>query len=368
MKRLSTALIAAFLMVSAMLGQYGGEGRWSIVRAEFGAGHTWSDVTAQVKALIHGDSLNFEVRRQVLGTDPVPGKTKTLRLQVQNWRGESRTLTFQEHETVNLQVISDAAVDSWGRASWGGGLRILKADYGVGNRFVDVTARLSSQVQGDQLSLRVTNSTMGRDPAEEHAKTLTVWYSYHGRAARAVVNEKDYLMLPSNNPYYADRLVVMRAQYGADYRFHDVTDLLNARIQDDHLQLRITNDTMGGDPAEDRPKTLSVSYLYEGHPGRVVVKEKDYLDLPGAVSGGLESERGDLQILWAGYGTGDRRREVTDLVASQMRGDQLDMPVSDWTMGGDPAPGLPKTLKVIYLWQGLRYETNVPERGTLDLP
>jgi hypothetical protein len=44
------------------------------------------------------------------------------------------------------------------------------------------------------------------------------------------------------------------------------------------------------------------------------------------------------------------------------------MRVSDWTMGGDPAPGLPKTLKVIYLWQGLRYETNVPERGTLNIP
>jgi hypothetical protein len=87
------------------------------------------------------------------------------------------------------------------------------------------------------------------------------------------------------------------------------------------------------------------------------VKEKDYLNLPtGAASGSLEEERGDLEILWAGYGTGDRRREVTDLVASQVRGDQVGMRVSDGTMGGDPAPGLPKTLKVIYLWQGLRDE------------
>ena len=367
MKRLSTALIAVFLMGPAMLGQDEGEPRWNIVRAEFGTGNTWSDVTAQVQALTRGESLSFEVSREVLRTDPAPGKKKALRLQVQDWRGESRTLTFREHESVNLRVSSGG--EGWGNRSWGGGLRILKADYGVGNRFVDVTAHLSSQVQGDQLSLRVTNNTMGRDPAEEHAKTLTVWYSYHGRAARTVVNEKDYLTLPANNPYYPERLVVMRAQYGADYRFHDVTDLLNSRIQGDHLELLVTNDAMDGDPAEDRPKTLSVSYLYQGQPGRVVVKEKDYLNLPtSAASGGLEDERGDLEVLWAGYGTGDRRREVTDLVASQVRGDQLDMRVSDWTMGGDPAPGLPKTLKVIYLWQGLRYETNVPERGTLNIP
>lgn len=366
MKRLSKTLIAVLVLVPAMFAQYGGENRWNIVRADFGTENAWSDVTAKVQSLIQGDSLSFEVRREVLGTDPAPGKTKTLRLQLQNWRGESRTLTFREHEDVNLRVISGE--ESWGKRTWGGELRILKADYGVGNRFVDVTTRLSSQVQGNRLSLRVTNDTMGRDPAEERAKTLTVWYSYNGRAARAVVNEKDYLTLPTNNPNYVDRLVVMRAQYGADYRFHDVTDLLNSRIQEDQLKLRITNDTMGGDPAEDRPKTLSVSYLYQGQPGRVVVKEKDYLDLPGAAPRGFGNERGDLQILWAGYGTGDSRREVTDVVASQVRGDQLVMPVSDSTMGGDPAPGLPKTLKVIYLWQGLRYETNVPEQGTLNLP
>jgi hypothetical protein len=37
-------------------------------------------------------------------------------------------------------------------------------------------------------------------------------------------------------------------------------------------------------------------------------------------------------------------------------------------MGSDPAPEQIKLLKVIYLWQGLRYETNVPEHGTLILP
>jgi hypothetical protein len=66
----------------------------------------------------------------------------------------------------------------------------------------------------------------------------------------------------------------------------------------------------------------------EGQPGRVVVKEKDYLNLPtGAASGGLEDERGDPEMLWAGYGTGDRRREVTDLVWLRRYGE------INWTCG-----------------------------------
>jgi hypothetical protein len=60
--------------------------------------------------------------------------------------------------------------------------------------------------------------------------------------------------------------------------------------------------------------------------------------------------------------------DVTSRVASQLSGDRFEMRVSNDTMGGDPAAGQPKRLRVIYLWQGLRYETSVPEGGTLDLP
>jgi hypothetical protein len=48
--------------------------------------------------------------------------------------------------------------------------------------------------------------------------------------------------------------------------------------------------------------------------------------------------------------------------------DELLLTVNSDTMGRDPAAGQPKRLKVIYLWQGLRYETNVPENGTVSLP
>jgi hypothetical protein len=51
-----------------------------------------------------------------------------------------------------------------------------------------------------------------------------------------------------------------------------------------------------------------------------------------------------------------------------VRGNQLNVAVNDGTMGGDPAPGAPKRLRLIYMLRGLRYETNVPEGGSLVLP
>jgi hypothetical protein len=234
---------------------------------------------------------------------------------------------------------------------------------------MDVTSRVQSQVRGDRLSMRVTNDTMGGDPAEEQVKTLFVFYTYNGRMARAAAEEKTYINIPPSNPNYVGNLQIMRAQYGADYRFRDVTDILNQRISNNSLNLRITNDTMGGDPAPDRPKRLTVYYVYNGQPGQVTVNEKDTLNLPGAGGGGGSWPGfGTLQILRATYGAPGRETDVTSRVASRVQGDRLSMRVDNGSMGGDPATNQPKRLKVIYQWQGLRYESNVPENGTLSLP
>ncbi|MBZ5572613.1 MAG: DUF3395 domain-containing protein [Acidobacteriia bacterium] len=444
--RLRRVWLLLFLFSLPLLAQYSTNSTpWTIVRADYGAGNSWHDVTSQVQSLVRGDALNFTVDNQTLGGDPAPEKRKSLRLQVRGLRGNLETLTFNERSIVSLRVavfqprgwgwgalritkaqygagarvrdvtqllssqiqsnqislrvsnstmggdpaegsrksltvwytyrgrISQTSVNEGGTLSLGGGaaqaeLRIVRADYGAAGRFVDVSSRLNSQIQGDRLSVRVTNETMGGDPAEERAKTLYVFYSYNGRLARAAAEEKGYLNIPSGTPNYVDNLQIMRAQYGADYRFHDVTELLNQQIQNDRLNLRITNETMGGDPAEERPKKLTVFYVYNGEPGQITVNEKDTLDLPGTVSGSWPSAAGELQILRAIYGVPGLETDVTDRLASRVQGDQLLLQVNSGTMGGDPAAGRPKRLKVVYLWQGLRYETNIPENGTVSLP
>jgi Protein of unknown function (DUF4197)/Peptidase family M48/DnaJ-like protein C11, C-terminal len=160
-------------------------------------------------------------------------------------------------------------------------LTINRAQYGAAGRFTDVTARLNSQIQGDQLSLQVTNDTMGGDPAYGQNKTLTVQYTYNGRTGQVSVKEGDYLRLPDHTATYQSSLQILRAEYGAGSRSSDVTARLNSQIQDDQLSLPVTNDTMGGDPAQGHAKTLTVRYSYKGAAGQVAVNEGDYLRLPG---------------------------------------------------------------------------------------
>ena len=76
----------------------------------------------------------------------------------------------------------------------------------------------------------------------------------------------------------------------------------------------------------------------------------------------------ELRVLQANWGVEGRNQDVTGQLNGLVRGNQLNVAVNDGTMGGDPAPGAQKRLRVIYMLRGLRYETNVPEGGSLVLP
>ena len=461
MKRV-IALLSILLFSAAGLSAQ--SGRWQLVRAEYGAGNAWMDVTGRVRSLINGDVLHIRADNATLGGDPAVGAHKTLRLRVRDDDGHERMLTFREKEIVELSLSAgeherggdrdheqgrlrvtrasygsrdrafdvtdllnsriegdrlslpinndtmggDPAQDSrktltvWYRYGGSdlqtrvdeggilnlpsrgesfraeppraenrraeGSLQILRADYGADNRFADVTALLSSRVRDGQLSLPVNNDTMGGDPADEHRKALSVWYVEDGRPANVVVSEGGYLNLPAENGYFSGNLRIMRAQYGADFRYFDVTDRLNALIQGDQLRLRINNDSMGGDPATDRHKTLTVVYLFNGQEFRTRVNERDALILPGDGGHSDDFSAEPLRVLHATYGFGDQRVDVTARVGALVNGDQLQFQVSNASLGGDPAVGQHKWLRVIYLWHGIRYETSAPEGGALAIP
>ncbi|HLW81947.1 MAG TPA: DUF3395 domain-containing protein [Candidatus Acidoferrales bacterium] len=390
------AVLAVFVTLAALapsvLAQ---EGHWRLVHAEYGAGNAWSDVTPAVRSLIRDHQLDFRVENYILGGDPAPGARKTLRLQIVNERGERKVLAFPEKAVVQLSV--SARMDDDQRNDFGdarhddadrdrrdadrrddgdadrheerhGGLRILRADYGVEGRFADVTARLASQVQDGRLSLAVNNFTMGGDPADHQRKTLTVWYVFDGRPATESVNEGDAVSLPADADFFGGHLLVMRAQYGADFRYFDVTERLNSLIQGDQLVLRINNETMGGDPAPDRRKRLSVVYLFDGQPYRATVDEHGSLELPNGGAPIADDASGALEILHATYGAEGRRVDITERLRSFVDGNRLQFVVSNDSLGGDPAYGLHKQLRVIYRWQGIRYEAAAAEGATLVIP
>ncbi len=364
MKRIA-AVVMLLLIVLPAFGQVGLR-RGDLIRADYGSGNQWIEVTQRVSSLIRGGSLNFRVDNDTLGVDPRPGEVKVLRLQIQDQNGRTRQLTFQENEYVNLRINSGGPYAGGGS----GRLQILRADYGAGNRFMDVTARLNSQIQGDQLNLQVTNNTMGGDPAKGQDKTLRVQYAYNGRQGQVAINEGDYIRLPDASATYQGRLQILRADYGAGNRFMDVTARLNSQIQGDQLNLQVTNDTMGGDPAKGQDKTLRVQYTYNGSSTQSIVNEGNYLSLPGgdAYRGVSSYNDGALQITRARYGTGNRMADVTARLNSQIRGGRLSMQVTNETMGGDPSPNQSKTLMVQYLYNGGRGQVVVNEGGTLNLP
>ena len=78
----------------------------------------------------------------------------------------------------------------------------------------------------------------------------------------------------------ASLLKVIAAQYGAEGKFYEVTDLLNASVVNDRLELFILNHTLGGDPAFGKEKELTVEYWYSGKRLSKTVKEGEKLMLP----------------------------------------------------------------------------------------
>jgi hypothetical protein len=356
-KRFGTLLLLLLLIALPLFAQGVGNRR-ELIRAEYGWGNSWVDVTERVQSLIRGQSLNIRADNNTLGVDPRPGEDKALRIQLRDKQGRTRVLTFRENQNVRLrQVYSGAFSNS-------AGLQINRAQYGADNRFVDVTNRLRQQIQNGQLNLRVTNDTMGGDPAVNREKTLTVQHTFNGRTGQVVINEGDYLRLPDTGTSYQGSLQILRATYGYGNRSFDVTDRLQRQIQNGQLNLRVTNDTMGGDPAEGREKTLTVQHTFNGLTGQVVINEGDYLRLPDTGT----SYQGSLQILRAQYGADSRFFDVTKRLRQQIQNGQLNLRVTNDTMGGDPAVNRNKTLTVEHTFNGRTGQVVINEGDYLRLP
>jgi hypothetical protein len=75
-------------------------------------------------------------------------------------------------------------------------------------------------------------------------------------------------------------LQINKAVYGKEGLGNDVTRRLQRMIQNNTLDVKVTNANMGGDPNKGADKTLKVDYTFRGQRRQVVVKEGDRLRLP----------------------------------------------------------------------------------------
>lgn len=396
-----------------------------VVKAEYGAGNSWTDVTDRVRGLVRGEGVDFRVDGEHLG-DPLPGVSKTLRVRYV-LSGEERTDNFEDLSYVRLGNPSAVApplatpapaptptgVDRprparpGMRPSFPSRMRlsITKAEYGEGQRWRDVTELLNQQVTNSGLQLLVNNSSMGGDPAPAVAKRLRVQYLWNGQPMTTEVAENREIVLPANNSgggVFGQPLAafeVLEAFYQANGRRNDVSSVLRSATRDGRISgLRVNNQTMGGDPMPGPRKELVVRYRSEGVEYESVTREEGVLSLPnrsdrvlngpplsnggnnnsGSIFGSSPNQpivnqpgvNSQLEIVAARWGSGDRWLDVTYDVQSALRNGRLSIAArgqSFW--GSDPAPGVQKVLQVRYRQNnGPVREASANDGRTLILP
>ena len=92
-------------------GERGGEYR--IIRAEYGAGNRWVNVTQRLKQ-IASSNATFRMGNSTFNVDPAPGVVKSLRILTKDPRGQDRAFEYREGSTVDGSVFS-----GWSRGDWG---------------------------------------------------------------------------------------------------------------------------------------------------------------------------------------------------------------------------------------------------------
>jgi hypothetical protein len=191
---------------------------------------------------------------------------------------------------------------------------------------------------------------------------------------------------------------IMRATYGFRDIQTDVTDILRNLIARGGAngRIAINNQTMGGDPAVGRDKTLHILARNKRGEQRefdfregffldanlFFVPRDDWDDRPRDARDNRADDRRDdhprgdrdrderasVYIIRGYYGVQGRTVNVTDQLRSMMREGTLSLNVNNSNLGSDPAPGADKVLIVIYRFQGQEQATAVREGNRLTLP
>ncbi len=297
-----TAVIIALVSARSTPAQYVPRGQyddnavvsgpgWQVMKAEWGTGNRWMDVTYQVRTLLSGNGM-VKVSNQNMGGDPAVGADKVLRIQARNFQGQHRNFTFKEGSSIDASQFYNYG--SGIGAGNGPGWQVMWAEWGVGNRRMNVTERLRTLLSGNG-NVKVSNQNMGGDPAVGADKTL--WIS--ARDSRGQVQQftyKEGSSIDASQFYnygnypgpgypagpgggYGD-LQIVRAYYGLNNRNADVTQQLRNMVQGNYLEVQVNNNNMGGDPAPGADKVLTVIYRINGREQTATVKEGNRLRIP----------------------------------------------------------------------------------------
>jgi hypothetical protein len=188
------------------------------------------------------------------------------------------------------------------------GGELVGAEWGVPGRKVDVTSRVRTFVHDGVLQLEVTRFNLGIDPAPHENKVLVIrlrewdgdvkdysypersvarleldpdnWHARHEQDERQEREERREVHYRRGYEHHEHSLEILRAYYGAEGQFVNVTDTVRSRIDRGRLYLRVDNYSMGVDPLPGVHKRLRILYTIGGERRNIVVDEKTDLKLP----------------------------------------------------------------------------------------
>lgn len=221
------SLVGLLLLAASAMAQ-GGE----FVGAEWGTPAHKVDVTSRVRTFIHDGVLQLEVTRFNLGIDPAPHENKVLIIRLRERDGDVKSYSYPERSTARLELHPE----------W----QERREEHDDAERRDDDRDRHEDAERRDD----------DRDRHEE-AERREEYREHHERGLR-----------------------ILRAEYGAEGQFVNVTDALRSRINDGRLFLFVDNYNLGVDPAPGVHKRLRVSYIQDGERRRTEVDEKTELRLP----------------------------------------------------------------------------------------
>src|SRR5229473_1922101 len=177
---------------------------------------------------------------------------------------------------------------------------------------------------------------------------------------------------------------IVRADYGFRNQRSDVTDILKDLVGRGGVNGRVVvnNQTMGGDPAVGKDKSLRIfaknrrneQREFNFNEGAFVdvrmfnIRRDDWDDRPTNPGDRDHDDWNSLKIIRGYYGVQGRTVNVTDLLRSRVRDGVLNFVVTNGALGGDPAIGADKILIVVYRFQGKESATAVREGYSLTIP
>jgi len=295
-----TLMLTAAFLPGTLSAQYSPDsrdsGQYVILSAQYGTERNHVDVTERLKELARQDQL-FRMDNNSFGVDPDYGQVKVLRIYARGPDGRERMFEYREGSTIDGSQFRGWGRGDWGRERWSGrweggddrdrdehrGDRdegqyiILSAQYGTGERHVDVTGRLKELARQDRTFV-MGNNTFGVDPDFGRVKVLRIYARGPEGRERMFEFREGSLVDGSQfrgwgrgdwgreawsgrwegvGDYDRDQgqYVILSAQYGTRRHHVDVTDRLKDLARSDRTFL-MGNGTFGIDPDPGRVKAL----------------------------------------------------------------------------------------------------------------